>query len=213
VLPNGRPSFRVTQRFNDWDAVLQNGRHGALDLGNFHCGDAVIACLAGDAVPLADPNGAIGVELQHDNGYRTQYWHLSQRAVQFGRVAKGATIGYVGDTGLNVSGCHLHFVVIDKSSNPTDPWPLLDQNRPSPDATIVPWHAIMYSIGYPNIRQGIGGKVIGQAKPGQTFESISIYKKGPIYVDPRNGKKRTDWVKLTGDRSIAKAFLKTRTML
>ena len=212
VLPNGRPSFRVTQRFNDWDAVLGTRIHGALDMANYNRGDAIIAMLAGDAVPLADPNGALGVELQHDNGYRSQYWHMDKRAVQFGRVTKGQTIGYVGSTGLTTSPV-LHLVTIDPQGQPRDPWPLLDQNKPKPDASIVPWHAIMYSIGYPNIRQGIGGKVLGQAKPGQTFESISIYKKGPIYVDPRNGNKRTDWVKITGDRSIAKAFLKTKKML
>jgi murein DD-endopeptidase MepM/ murein hydrolase activator NlpD len=179
-------------------------------MANYNRGDAIIASLAGDAIPLQDPNGAVGVELQHDNGWRTQYWHMEKRAVQFGRVLKGATIGYVGSTGLTTSPV-LHFVAIDPQGQSRDPWPLLDQNRPATD--IVPWHAIMYSIGYPNIRAGIGGKVLGQAKPGQTFESLSIYKKGPIYVDPRSGMKRTDWVKLTGDRSIAKAFLKTKTML
>lgn len=214
-LPNGHPAFRVTQRFNDWDAIFNTKHHGALDLGNFHCGDALLAMADGFCIPLEDPNGAMGQEVQHDNGYRTQIWHMSRRVNLIGeRVKRGRTIGYVGKTGLNTAGCHAHVVVLNPKGQEVDPWPLLDQNRPKPPASIVPWKAIMYVYGEPyNIREGIGGRVIGRAPTGSNHTSSAIHTKGPIYTDPRTGKKRTDWVAIGGNRSIAKSGLKTRRML
>jgi hypothetical protein len=130
VLPNDHPAFRVTQRFNDWDAIFNTRKHGAMDLGNFHCGDAVVAMMDGVVTPLGDANGAIGQNIDHGNGYSTQYWHLSRRVDLFGQqVKKGRTIGYVGKTGLNTAGCHLHVVVYNPSRVLVDPWPLLDQNK------------------------------------------------------------------------------------
>ena len=47
VLKNGHPAFSVTQRFHDWDAIFRNRVHGAMDIGNFYCGDNVLAMRAG----------------------------------------------------------------------------------------------------------------------------------------------------------------------
>lgn len=219
VLPNGHPSFRVTQRFNDWDAIFHTKEHGALDMGNFHCGDAVVAMADGVVTPLADPNGALGQNIDHDNGYSTQYWHL-QRRVELGgqRVKKGRTIGYVGKTGLNTAGCHLHLVVINPKRQLVDPWPLLDQNRPTQPPilrVVVPWHALMYTIGAPFIRATPGGTILAKAKVGQTFTSLRIVQ-GPAYADQRTGKLRYDWVVvkyLASTAAVAKSFMKTRSKL
>src|ERR1044072_505958 len=97
VLPNGRPGFRVTQRFSDWDVFLKKSIHGAIDIANFYCGDDVLAMLRGVCVVLHDPNGAIGVEIRHPNGWRSQYWHLRKVNVGTGEsVVGGRRIGWVG---------------------------------------------------------------------------------------------------------------------
>ena len=49
------------------------------------------------------------VEIDHGNGYRTLYGHMSEIAVTQGQaVSQGQTIGYVGSTG-NSTGNHCHF--------------------------------------------------------------------------------------------------------
>lgn len=129
VLPNGRPGFRVTQRYTDWDVFLGRAIHGALDLGNYYCGDSVIAPLRGVCRVLRDPNGALGVEIRHPNGWRTQFWHLAKVNIVTGQsVFRGRRIGWVGSTGLDIGGCHLHFVLINPSGTKVDPWPYLYQN-------------------------------------------------------------------------------------
>ena len=51
------------------------------------------------------------IVIDHGNGYRTLYGHLSQVSTYCGaRVAAGALIGLSGSTG-NSSGPHLHFEV------------------------------------------------------------------------------------------------------
>jgi murein DD-endopeptidase MepM/ murein hydrolase activator NlpD len=75
-------------------------------------------------VTKAGRDGGYGnlVELRHVNGIRTRYGHLSGFAagVRVGeRVRQGATIGYVGSTGLS-TGPHLHyeFLVNGRATNP-----------------------------------------------------------------------------------------------
>ena len=52
--------------------------------------------------------------MEHLNGYKTSYSHLSKYASGIKknvRVTQGQTIGYVGNTGLS-TGPHLHYEVI-----------------------------------------------------------------------------------------------------
>jgi hypothetical protein len=195
VLPNGRPSFRVTQRFNDYDAIVQNGsgRHGALDLGNYHCGDKVIAMLAGTAKTLSDPNGAIGVELTHSNGYKSQYWHLQSRAVHAGAtVNKGQLIGYVGQTGLTIGGCHLHLVTINSRGTVVDPWPLLDQNAPAPTLSVA-------------FNQGVNGVNLRTAA---NPNAANVY--ATAYLDPKGIIRLSDGRKI-GATSSSRRLYRTVT--
>lgn len=54
---------------------------------------------------------ARAVIVDHGNGYRTLYWHLSQVNVVTGQpVARGALLGFAGDSGC-AFGPHLHFQV------------------------------------------------------------------------------------------------------
>lgn len=130
VLPNGHPGFRVTQRFGDRDAFGFPGIHGAMDLGNFWCGDKLLAMRYGTVQYLVDPNGALGIQVTHRNRWKTQIWHISRYRVPNGSVVRRRKwIADVGSTGLDIGGCHAHVVVLDAQGHKRDPWPLLDQNN------------------------------------------------------------------------------------
>ncbi len=127
VLPNGRPAFRVTQRFGDTDRFF-GGIHGAIDIGNYSCGDAMLAAVSGTIRNVTDSYGALITEIIEPSGAKVGYGHLSRWAKANGaQVAAGAIIGYVGDTGLG-GVCHCHFYRRDSANRLVDPWPLLDQS-------------------------------------------------------------------------------------
>ena len=57
------------------------------------------------------------VVVNHNNGYKTLYAHLSNISVNVGQtVPKGAVLGTMGSTGRS-TGIHLHFEVIKNGSN------------------------------------------------------------------------------------------------
>ena len=122
-LPNGRLGFRVTQTYSS--------HHDGTDLGNFACGDHIYAPHDGYARNRRDTNGALIVEVTEADGRITAFGHLSRYARAPGPVKRGQLLGYVGSTGLNVGGCHIHLTRMDASRRTQDPWPLLEQNRPA----------------------------------------------------------------------------------
>jgi len=83
-----------------------------------------VRATADGVVTRAGRDGGYGnlIELRHANGIRTRYGHLSgvARGLRVGGyVAQGATIGFVGSTGLS-TGPHLHyeFLINGRPANP-----------------------------------------------------------------------------------------------
>ena len=76
-------------------------------------GTPIIASASGTVVTATYHNSVFSygnyVILDHGDGYRTLYAHMSAFAVKQGDVVQqGQIIGYVGDTGYSF-GCHCHF--------------------------------------------------------------------------------------------------------
>lgn len=124
--------------------------------------------------------------VDHGNGYRTLYWHLSEILVAPGPIQRGAPLGIVGASGC-VTGPHLHFQVqfLGRDTDPygwcgpdgQDPW----ANHPAgsastwlwswmPSPCALPADTIMVEPGDPTWRNrgpgweevagGVGGSVI-----------------------------------------------------
>lgn len=86
--------------------------HMALDIA-VPFGTPILAADGGQVVEAGWNNSGYGnlVVIDHQNGYKTYYAHLSDFAVQVGAtVNQGSLIGQVGSTG-NSSGPHLHFEI------------------------------------------------------------------------------------------------------
>jgi murein DD-endopeptidase MepM/ murein hydrolase activator NlpD len=98
-------SGTITQRFVWY--------HQGIDIAN-RAAPAVLAADSGTvSVPAYMPGGYGNyIILDHGNGYRTLYAHLSQIYVVSGQtVSRGSAIGKMGSTGRS-TGIHLHFEVI-----------------------------------------------------------------------------------------------------
>ena len=103
---------RITSRFSS------SRRHPILGYARAHNGvdyyapmGAPVNAVAPGLVTLAGwtNGGGRTVKVRHNNGYETEYLHLSSIAVRAGqRIAQGDLIGKVGMTGL-ATGVHLHY--------------------------------------------------------------------------------------------------------
>ncbi len=96
--------------------------HNGLDIASPY--GTFIGAARGGVVVSTGWNGSYGkaVIIQHDNGYKTMYGHMSAIfAKQGDRVKAGKVLGRVGSTGLS-TGPHLHFTLWhnDKLLNPMD---------------------------------------------------------------------------------------------
>ncbi|MEU4745262.1 peptidoglycan DD-metalloendopeptidase family protein [Actinosynnema sp. NPDC023658] len=116
--------YRIT---GTWQDHLNSGSLGGIDFG-MAVGTRLPA--AGGGVVTNIPNNGTGghtVTIQHDNGYRTQYLHLSQFLLSNGtRVGMGGVVGLsggaVGAPGSGSStGPHLHWHMIDPSGTRINP--------------------------------------------------------------------------------------------
>jgi len=96
--------------------------HKGLDIAN-KAAPSVLAADSGKVIVAGWPDGSgygNRVIIDHGNGYRTLYAHLSRVSVVAGQtVARGNVIGQMGSTGRS-TGTHLHFEVI-KNGTYLDP--------------------------------------------------------------------------------------------
>ena len=86
--------------------------HRAIDIGSW-IGAPVVVADSGYIIWAGWDNTGYGnlIIVDHGNGYRSYYAHLSKMFVRVGdSVAKGQRIGAVGSTG-NSTGPHLHFEI------------------------------------------------------------------------------------------------------
>ena len=89
-------------------AKFHEGLDFACQIGTpiYASGNAVV-----ESAEFSDNGYGKNINLDHENGFRTKYAHLSEIKVQQGqRVKRGQLIGYSGNTGLS-SGPHLHYEV------------------------------------------------------------------------------------------------------
>ena len=102
-------NFGVLRSYNG--AAPRDWHHG-LDIAA-DAGARIAAPAAGLVVFAGElPVHGLGVILDHGAGVFSGYWHMSALAVEEGAlVARGDTLGRVGQTGLSV-GPHLHWEVI-----------------------------------------------------------------------------------------------------
>ncbi len=89
-----------------------------------------IRAAASGRVVYSGNKGGYGnvIEINHGDGIRTLYGHMSRYIVSAGAfVKKGQTIGYVGNTGLS-TGPHLHFGVY-KNNHPMNPLGIIAKTK------------------------------------------------------------------------------------
>lgn len=102
---------RITSKFGPRTAPTAgaSSMHKGIDIAT-PIGTTVIAPWDGKVVVAnTHPTGGIQLVIQHDNGKRTGYAHLSSRLVDVGDVVKrGQAIARTGSTGAS-TGPHLHF--------------------------------------------------------------------------------------------------------
>lgn len=137
-------SFSNTVNFHGYDSsqtnpsppynVVYNGHDGVDYL--ISNGTPVLAAASGQVIFAGQISGYCGltrknetanvIKVRHDNGYVTEYWHLSHFAsgiITNTVVSRDPShpIGYVGSTGCS-SGPHLHFLVRNPSGIVVDPY-------------------------------------------------------------------------------------------
>jgi len=100
-----------TSPFGDRDAPTEGASsdHKGVDLAA-PLNTPIYAARSGTVV-VASYNNSSGyyVQIQHDNGYKSVYMHMTYFVVSAGQhVSQGQVIGYCGSTGVS-TGSHLHF--------------------------------------------------------------------------------------------------------
>jgi hypothetical protein len=115
---SGAPAFQIPFPCGQVWAGQTRTNHSPTNSVDFNrsddVGDAVVAAAAGK-ISRVDNEGNVSygrwIEIDHGNGYRTRYAHLSSQVVSAGQsVSQGQKIGAVGNTGGS-TGAHLHYEV------------------------------------------------------------------------------------------------------
>ena len=113
-----------TSPFGDRDAPTEGAstNHKGVDLAA-PLNTPIYASRSG-TVTVASYNNSSGyyVQIQHDNGYKSVYMHMTYFVVSAGQyVSQGQIIGYCGSTGVS-TGSHLHFGISQNGEykNPAD---------------------------------------------------------------------------------------------
>lgn len=118
-------NYQITSNFGVRNGAAHNGIDMSAGKGSsvtaFADGIVTIAvknCVEGNVD--CGFGGGNYVEIDHENGYKTKYLHLTNNIVKVGqRVKKGQKIGIEGNTGYSF-GSHLHFEII-KNGVPQNP--------------------------------------------------------------------------------------------
>jgi murein DD-endopeptidase MepM/ murein hydrolase activator NlpD len=101
----------ITSGFGYRHGATHTGMHEGIDIAG-KTGDAVVSTNDGTvSMVSSEKNYGNFVEVDHGNGTKTRYAHLSKTNVEVGDVlTKGQKLGEVGSTGRS-SGPHLHYEV------------------------------------------------------------------------------------------------------
>ncbi|HSG27741.1 MAG TPA: peptidoglycan DD-metalloendopeptidase family protein [Candidatus Krumholzibacterium sp.] len=114
-LKGGFLSSRYGRRMDPFTGRV--GMHKGVDY--FARTGTPVFATADGIVTMAKKNGSMGlmVEVDHGNGFKTRYAHLSKMLVKRGkRIKRGEALGLVGNTGRS-SGPHLHYEVKFRKDN------------------------------------------------------------------------------------------------
>ena len=122
-IPIKEKDYRISSHFNPnrMHPVLKKPRpHKGIDLAAKT--ETPIYATANGIVEIAQFSKSAGnwVMINHQNGYKTKYFHMTSFAVKPKQEVKaGDLVGYVGTTGYS-SGPHLHYEIREKNT-PLDP--------------------------------------------------------------------------------------------
>jgi hypothetical protein len=206
--PRAYDTFRVTQQFGSLDGFFPGQVHGAVDIGNFRCGDPVVAPISGmltrvkdDATASGAATDALGVRIISTVAPAVvwELWHLNGYAGPVsGFVAAGTQVGVVGRTGLgNV--CHVH-IECKISGRKVDPEPYLFGTPlvvGEEDDMALPTDAGYFVEG--TVAAGVNLRVTAESTDGARtttgetpLKVLGIRRNGPSYTISVNNVPKTD---------------------
>lgn len=126
------PGYRSISR---WANLNRNspGYHRGVDIAAPY-GTPIYAADSGTVVAVVHMHYSWGnyVQIDHGNGYKTLYAHMSSFAVELGdTVTQGQVIGYVGNTGNSYGNhCHLEMTYNDVLFSARDVFPDMPTRNP-----------------------------------------------------------------------------------